>query len=595
MNEQLRDYLEKFPTQEWKQKDYPIEKELTDRFAALTEEADVIVIIGDYDTDGICASKILTDGLRAVYPDKTISAMLPDRFRDGYGMNKKQIDRISTVLKQVEARGEAFEHPLIITCDNGITAGEVIEYAKEKIPNLSVIVTDHHLPKEDPLMKQEVSNFAEIATESDSLESREETTLSHFNLPKADLICNPHVGGFSYTDYCGAGVALKLIQTLPSEKLQELEEELTIYAGLATVADMVPMVEDNWCIARKSLELFAEKMEKRELPDALQQISDTLGLKDASQITSDLYGYQISPLLNAMGRLQDYGAQKVFRYLEQPTQDMKDILFLNNRRRKELTDEISAELLAKERIANHTGLSPIWVNIPAGKDGAEEGLCGLYAQKIAEACQAPAIVVTASRENPDILKGSGRSVDGFDLHAYLKEIASPYLLGFGGHAEACGLSCTMDGLRQLAKDPRLTETAPFYSPEEKKDSLLLVDTPENMIRDYEEMKRDYMPFGQDFACPDYAVELTRSRQTPFTMMGGGSHLSAKIGEHNQLKVLHFYHDPEGLSDPDHFFAIGHISENYYNGTVSYQLVAKTVVNELERETSLELEQEEPER
>lgn len=561
MNQQVENYLRQQAggdPMRWLNQPYPVDPQMQSRFRQITEAADALFIIGDYDTDGIMSSKILKDGLREMYPDKTISAMLPDRFRDGYGMNNDQIDRMIRVLKLMADRGKPFYHPCIITCDNGISCAETIAYAKEQIPGLSVIITDHHPPKRDER--------------------------GELLLPDADLICNPHVAGFRYEHYCGAGVAYKLVsQDVPDPLRMRLE----MYAGIATVADMVPMKEDNWVITRHSLDYFSQHMKHRDFPPALNLLCKELGIEHPSQVNEEFYAYTLSPLCNAMGRLQDYGARRMYKFLDDPhpTQDMCQEIIDNNKRRKAIVAQMSERLALRPRVQEHTGIAPLWVMIPGGELGAEEGLCGLYASELVKLTGAPSIVLTPSRRDPSIWKGSGRNIPGFDLNAYLTQVAAPYLKSFGGHKEACGLSATIEGLRALSRDSRIALTEPFLYEDAQLEAPHFIDTTANMTRDYQELRAHYAPFGQDYFAPVYELELDASRQE-FETMGEGKHFQTKL---DGLKVIHFHHDADALADPEHFRVTGKISENYWNGRTSYQFIADTVEDYIERE--LEEEQE----
>lgn len=561
MNVQIEAYLREQAggdPMRWLEQPYLIDMGMANRFQYFTETADALFIVGDYDTDGIMASKILKEGLREMYPNKTISAMLPDRFRDGYGMNHEQIDRMARILKLMADQGKPIAHPCIITCDNGISCMDTIAYAKEQIPGLSVIITDHH-----PAKQNEQGEYL---------------------LPDADLICNPHIGGFAYEHYCGAGVAYKLVQQFVSEPLRA---QLEMYAGIATVADMMPMKEDNWVITRHSLEYFKQHMNHRDFPPALNLLCRELGIEHPSQINEDFYAYTLSPLCNAMGRLQDYGARRMYKFLDDPhpSQDMCQEIIENNNIRKAIVAQMGERLAQRPRVQEHTGISPLWVMIPGGEVGAEEGLCGLYATELVKLTGAPSIVLTPSRRDPSIWKGSGRSIPGFDLSAYLAEVAAPYLKGFGGHKEACGLSADMEGLRALSRDERLTLTEPFLFDDPQLEAPHFTDTTANMTRDYEELRTHYAPFGQDYFAPIYELELNAARQE-FNTMGEGKHFQTKL---DGLKVVHFYHDTNVLADPERFRVTGKISENYWNGRTSYQFIADTVEDCVERE--LEEEQE----
>ena len=559
MNQQITSYLKQqtggeLPS-DWQHKTYGVDARMRDRFFSLLSASDVVLVLGDYDTDGIFASKIAKDGITALYPGKTVSVLLPDRFRDGYGIHKGVIDKIVRVFAQMDERGKHFSHPLILTVDNGTSAADVFAYAKEKIPGLSVIVTDHHPPKDH--------NAADALGQC------------------ADLICNPHMGGFTYDGYCGAGVMYKLLEHAITDDI--LRRHLQMYAGIATVADVMPMQADNWKITRDAITAIRASLEGHTLPPALALLFEKQGIEHVSQLNEDYFAWQLSPLINAMGRLQDYGAKKMFSFLDaaHPSSDICEELIANNELRKGLVAQGMEALCEKPSVRaakEATEKTPLWIMLPPDADYAKEGLCGLFAGKLAEYTGCPVVVLARSREQAEVWKGSGRNVTGFDLSGYLTGVAAPYLLGYGGHKEACGVTATMDGLRALARDPHLKDMEPYLYSDIQTDPPVIRDTMAHMVADYAQLRAMYAPFGNHFKLPPYEVECI-SEDMEFYTMGEGKHFWTK---EDGVKIIHFNHDEHTLSDPDHFLLRGNISENYYRGQVSLQFLAQSAVDVPER-------------
>lgn len=558
MNQQIIDYLKsqtpdgELPS-DWEHTQYGVNVGMRERFFSLLSAADVVIILGDYDTDGVLASKIAKDALRALYPTTAVSVLLPDRFRDGYGVHKGTIDKISRVFAQMQQRGKQFQRPLILTVDNGTAAAEVFAYAKEKIPGLSVIVTDHHPPKDQDTVSQ----------------LRQST----------DLVCNPHIDGFSYDGYCGAGVIYKLLESAINDEV--LLRNLQMYAGIATVADIMPMQRDNWKLTRSAIAAIRAGLEGQTLPPALALLFEKQGIAHPSQLNEDYFAWQLSPLINAMGRLQDYGAKKVFSFLDHPhpSSDICEEIIANNQLRKGLVTQGMEELCEKPSVQAAKAAAqkaPLWLMLPPTADYAKEGLCGLFAGKLAEYTGCPAIVLAKSRESPEAWKGSGRNVPGFDLHGYLKEVAAPYLLGFGGHKEACGVTANLEGLRTLARERRLSlkEMDPFLYTDIHTNPPVIRDTIANMRMDYALLRATYAPFGKDFALPPYEIEC-RSNEMDFLTMGEGKHFWTKLDD---MKIIHFNHEDGALADPTHFLLRGNISENYYRGQLSLQFLAEEALD-----------------
>lgn len=566
MNEQILSYLRlqtggELPG-DWQRAEYSVNAEMQHTFHALLSGADVVLVIGDYDTDGILASKIAKDGITALYPDMPVSVLLPDRFRDGYGVHNGVIDKIVNVFSQMDARGKHFAHPLILTVDNGTAAAETLSYAKERISGLSVIVTDHHPPKDEETVRilQDVS----------------------------DLVCNPHIGGFSYGGYCGAGVIYKLLESAITDEV--LKRQMVMYAGIATVADIMPMQQDNWKITHAAISAIRSGLEGNTLPPALRLLFEKQEIEHPSQLDEDYFAWQLSPLINAMGRLQDYGAKKLFSFLDSqhPSADICEELITNNQIRKGLVALGMEALVTKPSVIaakEAAQKAPLWMMLPPTADYAKEGLCGLFAGKLAEHTGCPAIVLAKSREDGNIWKGSGRNVPGFDLYGYLKEVAAPHLLKFGGHKEACGVSANMEGLRALAKDPRLKETAPYMFSDNQTNPPVIHDSIPHMIADYATLRSAYAPFGKNFMLPPYEIEC-REQDTEFYTMGEGKHFWTR---QEGMKIIHFNHDDTSLTDPGHFLLHGNVSENYYRGQITLQFLAEEALDVPQRTLEEEIE------
>lgn len=562
MNREITDYLNTQAVRnsgktikQWKETDYSIHKPMADKFKEITDKADIYIIMGDYDVDGVMSSKIMKDGLHAIRPDVPSTVILPDRFRDGYGIKKTSVDRVIKGLEILKERGRDFKHPCIITVDNGIAAVEEIKYLKEQLPDASVIVTDHHIA-DNPLGI----------------------------IDAADLVCNPHmpVLGFAYNDYCGAGVAYKLLE--PFIEDEALKDQLCMYAGIATVADVVPMQEDNWRITRRSLEVIRDGYENNTLPTALSELLKQLGIEHHSQINEDFYAWKLSPAINAMGRMQSNGAKKVFDYLDKPhgptdTIEQAGQIIANNELRKGLVNEGMKELKQNPRVIaarEATDKYPLWLVIPDSKPYGKEGLCGLFASQLAEWTGCPSIVLTPSTADNTIYKGSCRQSPGFDMYSYLRVVALSYLKGFGGHKEACGVTADLEGLRALSRDDAIKEMTPFLYHDETTSIPVIHDTIPNMARDYRTLRHNYAPFGKDFALPVYEIECKDTQEHKFYTMGEGKHFWMK---QDNIKIIHFNHDENVLADPQDFKLRGNIAENYWNGTISLQFMGQAIAEE----------------
>ena len=235
--------------------------------AAEEKEILQIKIVGDYDADGMNASAILYDAIISYLKANSlaeyaeVSVRLPRRYSEGYGLSKKIIDES--------------ESGLIITVDNGIAAIDAIKKAKDK--GIDVIILDHHLSGEE--------------------------------LPCADIIVDPHCEGMStFKHYCGAGLAYRFAEMLITNK--DLLDKLLVLAGIATVADVVPLIGANRYLVRQSLKLINRGI-------ATSGVLALVRKMRLEKITAEDYGYKIGPVCNASGRLLDDGAMDIFHLLSQ--------------------------------------------------------------------------------------------------------------------------------------------------------------------------------------------------------------------------------------------------------------------------------------
>ena len=369
------------------------------------EAGERIRIIGDYDVDGICATYILYRGLREAGA-ADVDYVLPDRVRDGYGLNQILIRT---------ARDDGVQ--VILTCDNGIRAIEEIALAKEL--GLTVVVTDHHEPRID----------------ADGRET----------LPEADAVVDPGRAGdpYPFRGICGAVVAYKFLQVLFDGKTREhqaLFDELIVFAAFATNCDVMPLLDENRIIMREGLKRAAES---RNL--GLDQLIRACGLDRGALKASD-FGFTIGPCLNATGRLDS--AHRAMDLLtcpetEQATVMAGDLIALNEERKaltaigvKSACEQYEKKGYDKDRV--------LVIDLP----DCHESIAGIIAGRIRERYGKPTIVLTDSAEE-GIVKGSARSVPQYDMYRNLSVFESMFLR-FGGHEQAAGLTlrrADIDALR----------------------------------------------------------------------------------------------------------------------------------------------------
>ena len=364
------------------------------------DEKKKIHIVGDYDQDGNSATVTLMRGLSFLSADVAYS--IPHRILDGYGINKNLIDAA------IEQGAE-----LIITCDNGISAFEAAEYALEK--EIDLIITDHH----------------EVAIQ----EGKE-------RLPKAKAILNPKQRDclYPFKQLCGAGVAFKLIQGL----FERLELDLnTIYpllqfVAMGTVCDVVDLVDENRIFVVEGLKRINQTSE----PGLRYLIEESGWTKDV-----DVYalGFVLGPAINASGRLES--AKLAAELFLEKDQDIvrsyaKELVVLNRQRQK-MTDEGYQSALTQTEQWDIDAM-PI---IVLQQETLHESLAGIVAGKIKDYYYRPTIVLTPS-EYQDIWKGSGRSIDSYNMYQHLDSLRED-MIKFGGHSMAAGLSLEKDKINNF--------------------------------------------------------------------------------------------------------------------------------------------------
>ncbi len=351
-------------------------------------------IIGDYDIDGINATYILLEGLE--YLGGEVDTDIPDRMKDGYGLNKSLIDR---------ALDDGID--TIITCDNGIAATEEIAYGKEM--GMTIIVTDHHeVPYED----------------------RE--GVRYYKLPPADAVVDPkqEMCMYPFKELCGAAVAYKLVEALLEVNGKDVEDVdyLMENVAVATVGDVMDLVGENRIFVKQGLEMLKHT---RNL--GLKALMECNGL-ETKRLSAYHIGFVIGPCLNASGRLDT--AKRALELLCARTKKEADILAGDlkalNDSRKEMTQIAVEEAISQVEENGMQENSVLVVYLLH----CHESLAGIVAGRIRERYYKPVFVLTGAKEG---IKGSGRSIEAYHMYEKLNE-CKEFLTKFGGHKLAAGLS-----------------------------------------------------------------------------------------------------------------------------------------------------------
>lgn len=412
-----------------------------------------ICVYGDYDVDGITAVCLLTEFLENLTPN--VVSYIPSRTEEGYGVNKGAIQRLHREKTD-----------LIITVDCGISSWEEVAYAKSL--GMEVIVTDHHTPGE---------KLAEC------------------------IVINPKQPGcrYPFKELCGCGVAYKLIQAF--QKTAGLPKS-TIARGLdlvaiATVADIVPLVDENRTIVKHGL----RRVNSRKRP-GLRGLLREISLED-KMVSAEQIAFIIGPLINAGGRVDS--AQEAMELLRasdaHKIRELSEKLVYNNNMRKALQARGYQEAKAQIEEGVSKGILVI-----RGRD-IHEGIAGIVAGKLKEEYCRPVLIVTQGKE-PGLLKGTGRSVRGLDLYRLLKT-QEGLLENFGGHKAACGFSIREEKLEAFRKAlEEETEKIRKEHPQWFEETLLIdqslraEDITEELVKEINALE----PFGYQNEKPVFSCE-----------------------------------------------------------------------------------------
>ena len=375
-------------------------------------EGKKIRIIGDYDIDGVCSTYILLKGFHRAAGNGQIDYEIPDRIRDGYGINE-------SIIRQAAEDGI----DTLVTCDNGIAALKEISIAKQL--GMTVVVTDHH---EVP-----VDAYGQI-------------------LPPADAVVDPKQDGetYPYHEICGAVVAWKLINVIyedlgiPEHEWMELLE----FAAIATVGDVMKLQDENRLIVKYGLKKIGSTKNT-----GLRMLVEKNNL-DINNLSAYHIGFVIGPCLNAGGRLKS--AKVALRMLLEQDPDrvsgLADELKELNDVRKDMTAKGETEAIEQvERFYMSDKLLVVFL------PECHESLAGIIAGRLREHFHKPSFVLTRGEQSA---KGSGRSIEAYHMYQGLCEV-SDLLVKFGGHPMAAGLSIEESDIdefrRRLNENAKLTE------------------------------------------------------------------------------------------------------------------------------------------
>ncbi|NLZ70539.1 MAG: single-stranded-DNA-specific exonuclease RecJ [Clostridiaceae bacterium] len=455
----------------------------TGRLLAAVLKKEKILIHGDYDVDGICATVVLLRFLRRCRAD--VDYYIPERLTDGYGLTQSGVD--------LAVSGH---YDLVVTVDCGIRSFEEAETLTTA--GIDLIITDHH----EPLIEH-----------------------GRIVLPRASAVLNPKIpeSGYPFKDLAGVSVALKFCAALgPIFGHKDAWEEGEILAALGTLADSMPLVGENRLIVRRALPRLATLAEEDGGYPGLAALLATVipHPDDRAGLSATDLAYKLIPLLNAAGRLGS--CEDAVRLLLADTaaaaQPYIAALQAGNVERRAIQDYVF--FAALRMLGENPELAGEPLLILAGEDW-HPGVLGIVAARLMEVFTRPVLLLAAE---DNLLRGSGRAPDGFNLLEIL-ERCGEHLATFGGHAAACGLSVLPENLpalrtalRTILRDRR---------PAEPRQMIDLVLTPEEINPATAEAISELEPFGKGWEEPKYCtfnLPITACR----VIGSGGEHLELTL-------------------------------------------------------------------
>ena len=482
------------------------------------EENHKIIIMGDYDADGVNATAIAMCALKNL--NLNVDFYINNRFVEGYGMTPLSLENI---LKK---------HPdtkTIITVDNGIVAFDAVQQATDM--GIQVLLTDHHEPREDEVY------------------------------PNAYAVVDPKRADCEYPfpEICGAGVIFKLMMLLYWELGLELDYvyELLDFLAVATVADVMTLTDENRVFVKEGLNLI--RTEQRLFFKVLNE------KMNITTIDEETIGFSYGPAINAIGRLDGCPSIVVEAMISEDlafVNEICDRMVATNTVRKELSSE--HEKKAEEILMAQEERDVIVIY----EEDFKEGLVGIVAGRLCEKYYKPSIVLT---KHGDKLKGSARSIPGFDVKESF-DYCSEFLLGYGGHPQAGGLALTEDNLEGFIN--KINDYAKIHLNEDISRKIVEYDA----VLSYSDINgyttdelAKLKPYGQGFKKPIFGYRMDVAPRGFKEDVNGNTLI---LTDMYNIRVVGFrnkdlYID---LGRPEKIAMLGCPSVNVFNGNVSYQFM-----------------------
>lgn len=499
-----------------------------------------VTIVGDYDADGCTATSILMLALKWA-GFKYVRFRIPKRFSEGFGINPVIIDEI--------------HDGLVITCDNGVAQIEAMTKAHNK--GLKIIILDHH--------KASVNEDGKDV------------------LPPADVIIDPSAiqGSADFDSYCGAGLAFRFARRLLRNQDARKIGCLQALAAIGTVADVMPLREENYVIVRNGL----KKLVRSDIVT-----SGMYSIVEANNVTSGVtaadIGFKVAPCINASSRMKDDGAKDAVELLTFDgdlftAERMAAVMIERNNLRKQA--KVKGLKDAEQKIVDEClfGNCPLMIYLP----GVGEGIIGILAGNLAEKYGVPAIIMTDS-ENPEELKGSARSAGDYDMKQSLDH-AADLLVKYGGHKGAAGLTVSKDRLVDFYN--RMQQVSSDFVPVNSDDHSYDLEITEKDVPKVCEEVQKYAPFGEGNPAPVFKITgfVTMPVMGKYSKeMGDGSIVKLQSNHCSAIGYNHAGDCMKPMKMPKKVTLYGTISYNNFGGASEPQIeYAECDIEEHQERTS----------
>ena len=468
-----------------------------------------ITIVGDYDVDGIVSTSIMVDFFDEI--NYKVEYIIPNRFEHGYGLSKKIIDMIDSGL--------------VITVDNGISAYDAATLCKNK--GLDLIITDHH-------------TVGDI-------------------IPEAYAIVNPKREdcNFPFKDICGAQVAWYLCAQIKKELNSNVNmSKFLDLLSLAIVADIMPMISLNHTMVKYGMQYLLKSQRPSFI--VLNQ------MMQKSKYVADDIGFFIAPRINSAGRLEDGSIALNFLLAKNisQAQDAFEYLTQLNNQRKEIQNNITAQAI--EQVDENDNVLVVY------NDNWHEGVIGIVASRLVEQFNKPAFVFCA---NNDILKGSARSGEN-DIHLYeLIDQVKEYVIGFGGHKSAAGLSIKKEKFnlfKEAINQVKLEKQTDMI------DSNILGEIDLNCVNfDLINLLYKYEPYGLENTKPKFTISNVSASNISY-MGKNKEHLKIYIKSSTRTYEAIKFNNTIKIDKDDILDLVVSIGENEFRGNTKIQFLIEKI-------------------